>query len=134
MNRRLMGFWGVFFLAIGLVSPAQAQPTPDFVWNNFSVTAGTLWTNAAAWLPAVAPTGSVDRVIGFVPTNLGGSAAAGFNGYRSTFAGAFDLNSLVHSGVGAPHHSGALSDTTQASLTGFAAADTLRFNTSSGGV
>ena len=111
----------VSLLAGLATAPAvQAVATPDAQWNNF-VTVGTNWSVGANWLPAAAPAGSVDRVLGFSSSTL---QSAG--GYTSTHnLGAFDLNALVFS-------SGAASNPSMI-VQGLAAADTLRFNTSSTG-
>jgi autotransporter-associated beta strand protein len=97
---------------------AQAQPTPDFTWNKFAGTP-TTWSTAVNWLPAAAPTPSINRVLGFPSSPL---QSAG--GYTTTYdLGAFDLNSLVFTSGGASNPSLLVS--------GNAGADTLQFDTSS---
>jgi autotransporter-associated beta strand protein len=96
----------------------QSPPTPDFTWNNF---AGGSWGTAGNWSPAGPPTGTTDLTLGF-----GSSPLQTAGGYTSTYnLGAFDLNSLVFTSAGASNPS--------LFLTGSAATDTLRFNSSSGG-
>ena len=113
-----------FFLAAIVAnltpSPAHAQPTIDFAWNNFTGVA-TTWSTAANWVGGIAPTSGIDRVLGFSSSSL---QTAG--GYTSTFDSVFDLNSLVFTSQGASNPSMV--------ITGNAAGNTLQFNTSSTGL
>src|SRR5262249_53920043 len=97
---------------------AQAPPTPNYVWNVFG---GGFWSVGNNWVPGGPPPSSVDQVLGF-----GSSPLQTANGYTSTFnLGPFDLNSLVFNS--------SASSGTSLTLTGAAAGDTLRFDTSSTG-
>jgi autotransporter-associated beta strand protein len=108
-------------VVVGLLSavPSSAQaPTPDFEWLRFNATAPTTWSTGGNWVGGVAPTGSVDRVLGFTSSPL---QIAG--GYTSTFDSAFDLNALVFTSSAASNPS--------LIIQGAAAGNSMRFNTSS---
>jgi fibronectin-binding autotransporter adhesin len=99
---------------------AAAQPTADDTWNNFVLTTAT-WATGTNWLSGTAPTSSTDRVLKFVSSPL--QTAGGYTSNYTNGGAAFDLNSLVFASSVASNPSLILS--------GNAAGDTLRFNTSS---
>lgn len=112
--------WGAALLAPSCLV-AQSPPTVDFQWNNF-ISSGTNWSTGTNWLPGGPPTGSIDRVLGFGSSNL--QTVTGYTTTNNT--GAFDVNSLVFTA-----NSSASGGVT---LTNTLAADTIRFNTGSGGL
>ncbi len=120
MFRRQFTLLAALIISLGLGSTTNAQPPADFTWTNF-VSVGTFWTTGTNWTPLGPPTSSTDRVLWF-----GSSPLQTANGYTTTFSNAgaaFDLNSLVFNSFGASN--------TSLVVTGNAAGDTLRFNTSS---